>query len=80
MAMGGFTGSDPAPTLEQLQAYVASGQLRYVLVDGGGPGGGFGGGPGGGTSDVTSWVTSSCTPVATVSSSLYDCSGAVTGG
>jgi len=79
MAMGGFTGSDPAPTLEQLQAYVASGELRFVLVDGGGPGGGFGGGPGGGSSDVSAWVTSTCTPVAGVSASLYDCSGAVAG-
>ena len=32
MAMGGFSGGDPAPTLAQLQAYVTSGQLRYVIV------------------------------------------------
>ena len=46
MAMGGFMGSDPAPTLEQLQAYVRDGSLRYVLLGegrGGGPGGFFGG-------------------------------------
>ncbi len=43
MSIGGFTGSDPAPTLEQFQAYVAAGQIRY-FVPGGGPGGG---GPGG---------------------------------
>lgn len=60
MAMGGFNGSDAAPTLQQLQAYVASGELRYVLVGGAGAGGtgpsfggglgfgGLGGGPGGG--------------------------------
>jgi hypothetical protein len=44
MAMGGFMGSDPAPTLAEFQADVASGQVRYY-VEGGGPGG-FGG-PGG---------------------------------
>jgi 4-amino-4-deoxy-L-arabinose transferase-like glycosyltransferase len=76
MAMGGFTGSDPAPTLDQLKSYIASGKLRYVLA--GGFGGGFGGGPGGNTSaDRTSWVTSSCTLVDYGgSSNLYDCAGA----
>ena len=39
MAMGGFMGSDPAPTLAEFQADVASGQVRYY-VEGGGPGGG----------------------------------------
>jgi 4-amino-4-deoxy-L-arabinose transferase-like glycosyltransferase len=46
MPMGGFMGSDPAPTLAQFQEYVATGQVRY-FVEGGGPGGGMGG-PGGG--------------------------------
>jgi 4-amino-4-deoxy-L-arabinose transferase-like glycosyltransferase len=79
MAMGGFSGSDPTPTLEQLQAYVASGDLRFVLVGGGGPGAGAGGaigGFGGGSSDVASWVTATCSPVTAVSSNLYDCAGA----
>ncbi len=39
MAMGGFTGSDPAPTTDELKAYVASGELRYVLLGSGEPGG-----------------------------------------
>ena len=76
MAMGGFTGSDPTPTLEQLQAFAANGQLRFVIV------GGQGGGPGGG-SDSTArspWVQANCTAVASVSASLYDCAGAATGG
>jgi len=74
MAMGGFTGSDPTPTLDQLKSYVASGKLRFVLVDGLG-GGGFGGGD---TTDRTSWVTSTCKVVdyGGSSSSLYDCAGA----
>jgi 4-amino-4-deoxy-L-arabinose transferase-like glycosyltransferase len=76
MAMGGFTGSDPAPTLDQLKSYIASGKLRFVLASGGmGGGGGFGGTD---TSSRTSWVTSTCKAVDYGgSASLYDCAGAV---
>ena len=35
MALGGFNGTDPSPTLAQLQAYVASGQIHYLLASGG---------------------------------------------
>jgi 4-amino-4-deoxy-L-arabinose transferase-like glycosyltransferase len=75
MGMGGFTGSDPAPTLEQLKAYVASGQLRYVIV------GGSGGGPDGSSSRsaIEAWVTSAGTAVdygGTGGTTLYDLSGA----
>ncbi len=77
MAMGGFTGSDPTPTLAQLKSAIAAGQLRFVLV---GSQGGFGG-PGGGmtSSERTAWVTSACTIVSidgSTSSGLYDCAGA----
>ncbi len=44
MAMGGFSGGDPVPTLARFEKLVAEGQVRYVLVGGGGFGGGFGGG------------------------------------
>ena len=80
MSMGGFTGSDPAPTLDQLKAYIASGQLRFVLADGNGAGNGPGGGSGAAASDRTAWVTSACTLVDVVggsgTSALYDCAGA----
>jgi hypothetical protein len=56
MDMGGFTGSDPAMTVEKLQAYVKAGKLHYVMTGGGGPGGD-------GTSSVTSWVAKNCTAV-----------------
>ena len=76
MAMGGFSGSDPAPTLEQFQASVASGELRFVIV------GGQGGGSGGGTdaADRTAWIQTNCAAVTSVSSSLYDCAGTATTG
>jgi hypothetical protein len=72
MAMGGFSGTDPAPTLAQLQSMVASGQIRFVLV----------GGRGGGNSTVSAidaWVQANGTPVSSVSWNLYDLSG-VAGG
>ena len=40
MAIGGFNGSDPSPTLAQFQAYVQAGKIHYFLG-----GGGFGGWP-----------------------------------
>ncbi|HEX5308648.1 MAG TPA: glycosyltransferase family 39 protein [Solirubrobacteraceae bacterium] len=36
--MGGFTGSDPAPSLSKLQALIRSGQLHYVLLGASGNG------------------------------------------
>ena len=33
ITIGGFSGSDPAPTAAQLERLVSSGQLRYVLLD-----------------------------------------------
>ena len=79
MAMGGFSGSDPAPTLDEFKALVAAGKIRYVLVSGRG---GFGG-PGGGSSSVSAidtWAASVGTPVSYGgSATLYDLSSLVTG-
>jgi hypothetical protein len=76
MAMGGFSGGDPAPTLAQLQAYVTSGQLRYVIVGSSGRGG-----PNGANSEISSWVTTNGTVVDSVGNgTLYDLSGAVSSG
>jgi 4-amino-4-deoxy-L-arabinose transferase-like glycosyltransferase len=75
MAMGGFMGSDPAPTLDQLKSLVSSGKLRYVLLAGGGPGGGRGGDS---SSAISSWVTSAGTVVnyGGNGGTLYDLSAA----
>ncbi|MDG4764947.1 glycosyltransferase family 39 protein [Solwaraspora sp. WMMD406] len=32
MALGGFNGSDPSPTLEQFQRYVADGEVHYFIA------------------------------------------------
>ncbi len=87
MAMGGFRGTDPAPTLTQLEQYVKQGKLHYVLAGGGGGfgGGGFGGGGGaaggggGGAASVLSWVEQNCTAVPASAYSSSANSGAVTG-
>ncbi|MFF8367422.1 ArnT family glycosyltransferase [Streptomyces lydicus] len=34
MAIGGFNGSDPSPTLEQFKKYVADGRIHYFLAGG----------------------------------------------
>jgi tetrahydromethanopterin S-methyltransferase subunit A len=72
MAMGGWSGSDDAITLEQLQSCVASGKLRFVIVSGQG-------GRGGAASEIMSWVTANGTAVAVSGSSatVYDLAGAV---
>jgi len=44
--MGGFMGSDPSPSLQQLERLIAAGQLRYVLLNTG-QRGTAAGGPGG---------------------------------
>jgi 4-amino-4-deoxy-L-arabinose transferase-like glycosyltransferase/putative flippase GtrA len=63
MAMGGFSGGDPAPTAEQLAEYVVDGKLRFVML--GGRGGGPGRGPGGNSvaGERTAWVEASCQAV-----------------
>jgi 4-amino-4-deoxy-L-arabinose transferase-like glycosyltransferase len=65
MAMGGFSGSDPAMTAQKLQRYVQDGKLHYILLGGDRPG--WGGGDSGDAA-VTSWITKNC---ATVKPSEY---------
>ncbi|MHB8400089.1 MAG: mannosyltransferase YkcB-related protein, partial [Candidatus Limnocylindrales bacterium] len=79
MAMGGFSGTDPAPTLAAFKALVVSGQVRYVLVDSRGFGGAFG--PGGGSAStaasIDAWAASVGRAVSYGGSggTLYDLSG-----
>jgi 4-amino-4-deoxy-L-arabinose transferase-like glycosyltransferase len=48
MAIGGFRGTDPAPSLAQFEKYVAEHKIHYYVAGGGGFGGGGGGFRGGG--------------------------------
>ena len=68
MAIGGFTGGDNSPTLEQFQAYVADGQVRYFIAGGhGGPGGNSGS-----SSEITAWVEQHFTPTDVGGATVYD--------
>lgn len=68
MAIGGFNGSDPSPTLEKFKEYVSAGKIHYFIGQSSAGAGGEadgaaetgtrgGGGPGGGaSSSIETWV------------------------
>jgi 4-amino-4-deoxy-L-arabinose transferase-like glycosyltransferase len=76
MAIGGFNGTDPTPTLVQFERYVAEGKIHYYIEDGFGfGGGGFGSQGGAGTSpasQIASWVSSHFTSRTVDGVTLYD--------
>ncbi|MFF4020198.1 ArnT family glycosyltransferase [Streptomyces sp. NPDC001843] len=67
MAIGGFNGTDPSPTLAQFQQYVTEGKIHYFIS-----GGGMGGGNSGTASQITSWVQSNFKKVTVGSATFYD--------
>ncbi|MBO0515484.1 glycosyl transferase, partial [Streptomyces beijiangensis] len=69
MAIGGFNGSDPSPTLAQFKQYAQDGKIHY-FISGGGMGGG--GSSSGSASKITSWVEANYTKVTVGSTTLYD--------
>ena len=74
MAIGGFNGGDPSPTLEQFQAYVAEGQIHYYVggESRGGRGGGGAGSEPGASSQIASWVAENFTATTVAGTTLYD--------
>ena len=70
MAIGGFNGSDPSPTLAQFQQYVANGQIHYFASGGRGFGNQNGGSSA--SSEISSWVQENFTPVTIDGSTFYD--------
>lgn len=89
MPIGGFDGSDAAPTLGQFKRMVANGDVRFILIGtngttlgNGGPGQGGQSGLGGASSEsskIQKWVTKTCKVVNWSTSSgengtLYTCS------
>jgi 4-amino-4-deoxy-L-arabinose transferase-like glycosyltransferase len=78
MAVGGFNGTDPAPTLTEFQAYVADGRIHYFLGGQsmfGGPRGGASGGSRE-AADITDWVKTRYTSKRVDGVAVYDLSGA----
>ena len=69
MAIGGFNGSDPSPTLAQFQAYAQAGKIHYFVA------GGVGGNQLGGSTvsqQIVSWVEAHYTKVTIGGSTFYD--------
>ena len=74
MAIGGFNGSDPAPTLDEFKAYVAQGLIRYYIASGG-MGGGMGGTQMDGSSaasEIAEWVAQNYTAQTIGNTTVYD--------
>ncbi|MFJ6389062.1 ArnT family glycosyltransferase [Streptomyces sp. NPDC091972] len=69
MAIGGFNGTDPSPTLAQFKKYVEEGRIHYFISSG--SGGGMGGGSGT-SSQITSWVEANFKKVTVGSATFYD--------
>ncbi|WP_289033553.1 glycosyltransferase family 39 protein [uncultured Arsenicicoccus sp.] len=69
MALGGFNGTDPSPTLAQLQAYVASGQIHYLLASGGMGGSSTETST---TSQILAWAAASYQTVSIDGTTFYD--------
>jgi 4-amino-4-deoxy-L-arabinose transferase-like glycosyltransferase len=68
IAIGGFSGGDPAPTLAQFKALVANGEVHYYLAGGsGGPGGDTGS-----ASAIASWVSSHFSSQTVGGQTIYD--------
>ncbi|MHC9294058.1 glycosyltransferase family 39 protein [Mycobacterium sp. LTG2003] len=74
MAVGGFNGTDPAPTLDEFKGYVESRQIHYfirsrMMM------GGFGGHTPSGSreaAEIAQWVETHFTPITVENVTIYD--------
>ncbi|MEH0420027.1 ArnT family glycosyltransferase [Streptomyces sp. B21-083] len=73
MAIGGFNGTDPSPTLAEFKKYVADGKIHYFISSGSG-GGGMGGSSSttSTSSQISSWIESNFKKVTVGSATFYD--------
>ncbi|HVA03592.1 MAG TPA: glycosyltransferase family 39 protein [Acidimicrobiales bacterium] len=69
MAIGGFNGTDPAPTLAQFERYVADKKIHYFVPGGTGPGASTTGTTAG---QITQWVESHFTSKTINGVTVYD--------
>ncbi|GHH06122.1 ArnT family glycosyltransferase [Streptomyces lanatus] len=74
MAIGGFNGTDPSPTLAEFKKYVEEGKIHYFIAggNGGNGGGGMGGSSSGSSSQISSWVQENFETVTVDGSTFYD--------
>ena len=76
MAIGGFNGTDPTPTLAQFEQLMSrTAQIHYFIAGGEGGGAGAGGGDQlGRRRQITSWVESHFTSKTVGGVTVYDLS------
>ncbi len=73
MSIGGFNGTDPAPTLAQFQSYVKAGEIHYYISGGGFAGlAGLFGGSSTSTSQISTWVKAHYTAQTVDGVTVYD--------
>jgi hypothetical protein len=56
MAIGGFNGTDPAPTLAQFEGFIRSGTIHYFIASSGRTGSLSGGSTTTSAARITAWV------------------------
>jgi 4-amino-4-deoxy-L-arabinose transferase-like glycosyltransferase len=77
MAIGGFNGSDPSPTLAQFKQYVADGEIHYFVSGGTGRGGGGASAEGSTSTQISAWVTETFEAQTVDGVTIYDLSGGI---
>ncbi len=70
MAIGGFNGTDPAPSLERFKQYVAEGKIHYFIGTGMGMRGGNSGSDY--AQQIASWVQATFTATTVGGTTVYD--------
>ncbi|KOX24750.1 glycosyl transferase [Saccharothrix sp. NRRL B-16348] len=66
IGIGGWSGGDPAPTLDEFRQYVADGRIGYFVS-----GGGMGGGGPRGDNEISEWVAANYEAVTIGGSTVY---------
>jgi 4-amino-4-deoxy-L-arabinose transferase-like glycosyltransferase len=73
MAIGGFNGTDPSPTLAEFQQYVAAGKIHYFIASG--TGGGTQTGGSAAAQEIAAWVAQNYTASTVGGVTVYDLTG-----
>jgi len=77
LAIGGFNGTDPAPTLADFERDVQAGRIHYFIATGGAPGGS---GTSSTTSQISAWIESHFTARTVGGVTLYDLTAPLSAG
>ncbi|GAA2902255.1 hypothetical protein GCM10010472_70570 [Pseudonocardia halophobica] len=78
MAVGGFNGTDPAPTLAQFQQYVAEGKIHWFVGGAGSDARGSDTGGSDAAAGIAEWVQQHFTAQTVDGVTLYDLTGGTT--